>query len=277
MPESPPVLDVRPADQFEQVHRAGAVNIPLEELPHRTHELPPRGVSLIVYDHDPARAEEARARLAETDRANVRVISTPEWLTEGQTETGPSTTRLWRPHALLKEAVDIARSTWPNLHSRRALDLACGSGRDAVYLALRGFNVEAWDILPDALARCDALAQRNAVRVTTRVRDIVVAPVSGADGVIPSNSFDLICVFNFLHRPLMSALFHAVRAGGLLVYETFLLEQRDRFGKPRRDAHLLLPNELAAFVPAGWTTLVYREGQAGERRIAASLIANRTR
>jgi SAM-dependent methyltransferase len=90
--------------------------------------------------------------------------------------------------------------------------------------------------------------------------------------VLPLNGYDLISVFNFLHRPLLPAIAAALRPGGLIVYETFVHPQREQFGKPRRDAFLLQPGELAAAF-AGWQILKYAEGPTGPRRIAASLIA----
>jgi SAM-dependent methyltransferase len=135
-----------------------------------------------------------------------------------------------------------------------------------VTLALAGMEVEAWDHLPEALERCDDLARRNGVAVTTVCHDVE------ADTAIPSASFDLVICFNFLHRPLMPALAAAVRPGGFVVYETFVEPQRERFGRPRKESHVLRPGELVGWFE-GWEVIVSRGGLVGERRIAASLIA----
>ena len=50
------ILDVRPADSFVSGHRKGAVNIPLEELASRIHELPSPHVPLVIFDLDDRRA-----------------------------------------------------------------------------------------------------------------------------------------------------------------------------------------------------------------------------
>jgi len=150
----------------------------------------------------------------------------------------------------------------------RVLDLAGGSGRDAVYMAIRGMQVEMWDKLPDAIEKCRDLARRNAVEVATRVRDLEFQPS------IPPYMYDVVTCFSFLHRPLMRSIADAVRPGGWVVYETFLEAQRERFGKPQQASHLLKAGELTLYFD-GWEIIEYAEGLAGPRRIVASLIARK--
>jgi tellurite methyltransferase len=262
------ILDVRPAADFERGHRRGAVNIPLEELRSRMHELPPRDAPLFIYDADRTRARWARSRLRARQRNVAEVIHGLEWLEAGPVESGASRGRLWRSQAVLVEAVGLARRVWPTVQGCKALDVACGSGRDAVFLAMEGFAVEAWDILPDALERCRDLARRCGVTVAAVCRDVE------ADPAIPAESYDLICCFNFLHRPLMKAIADGVRPGGLVVYETFVQPQRELYGKPAREAHILRPGELPSWFQ-GWDVLSWREGLARPRRMTAALVARR--
>lgn len=271
-PPNDAILDVRPAEAFERSHRAGAVNIPLEELARRIHELPPRSVAVTIFDEHPTRARWAASRLCARERAIAAVHHGFSWLADGPTETGPSRSRLWQPHALLIELVElIRRDGLVQLAGNprpRALDIACGAGRDAVFLAINGFHVEAWDILPDALALADDLARRSGANIHTLQRDVE------REGAIDENAYDLVCCFNFLHRPLLPHIAAAVRPGGIVVYETFVEPQRETFGKPSRASHVLAPGELArAF--ADWEILVSRQGLAGPRRYAASLIARK--
>ena len=262
------VLDVRSAEDFQRLHRPDSVNIPLEELARRIHELPPRDVPLTVYDADARRARWARSRLQARKRIVEEVIHGDAWLETARTETGPSLRHLWQPHSLLVEAVGLAGETWPSLAGRRLLDVACGTGRDAVFLATAGFQVEAWDVLPDALERCADLAKRNGVTVSTLCRNVETDPT------ITPESWDVVSCFNFLHRPLVPILAEAVKRGGLIVYETFVHPHRERFGKPSREAHELRPGELRSWFD-GWQVLISREGRTGPRRIAASLAARK--
>jgi len=119
----------------------------------------------------------------------------------------------------------------------RALDLAGGEGRDALYLARLGFRVEAIDASAVALAKAQRLADRHGVWVEWRRLDL-------EGGYLPpAASFDVITCHNFLHRPLLSALPAALCPGGLLIYATFL-EGQEVYGRPANPAHLLHRGEL---------------------------------
>ncbi len=156
----------------------------------------------------------------------------------------------------------------------RALDLGMGTGRNAVFLALHGFAVEGIDVLPDAVERARDLARRNGVAIHGRVLDLETEPPP-ADA-IPPDSYDLIAVFHYLHRPLFPAIRAGVRPAGFVVYETFTTRQRELFGKPSRDDFLLSPGELAAAFPAPDFDLeVSREGLAAPGRHVASVVARR--
>lgn len=266
MPDA--VIDVRPASAFSERHRAGSLNLPLEELADRIHELPPTGSAITIFDSDPARAQSAQAQLKTRDRWTVNVVSGIDWLAHGSLERGPSSARLWQPHAWLADAVPVFESAWGSLAHRRAIDLAAGSGRDAVYLALRGLDVEAVDILPDALERARDLASRYAATLRTHVVDLEKA------GLPDRDVYDLVVIFNYLQRSLFDDIRRAIRPGGFAVIETFLVAQRERFGKPSRDAHLLQPGELARLF-ADWRVFHYREGESGPRRIAAGIVAQK--
>ena len=266
---TPPILDVRDGASFERLHRTGAVNIPLEELGRRMHELPSRNVPLFIFDALEERMNAAVEQLRAAERSVAQVAFGDAWLHGGPTQTGPSTCRLWSPHEIVCEASDHAKRLWGDVTGRSVLDIACGTGRDAVYLALQGFDVEAWDILPDALERCDELARRNGVTVRTAYRD-----VEAQGQIIAPDAYDLIGCVNFLHRPLMPQIAEGVRSGGLIVYETFVEPQRERFGKPSREAHVLKPGELPNWFK-GWEILACREGPSGPRRIAAGLIGQK--
>jgi len=263
-----PVIDLRPAASFVAGHRAGAINLPLEELERRIHELPPTGARLTLFDDDAARAESACHRLAARGRWELSTASGPHWLAQGPIEQGPSRARLWQPHAWLADSLEVVESVWGSLAGRSALDLACGAGRDAVYLALRGFEVEAVDILPDALERANDLAARYGAKIRTRCIDLE------KDSFPERGPFDLVIVFNYLQRTLFEDIRRAVRPRGFAIIETFLVAQRERFGKPARDAHLLQPGELSRLF-SDWRVLRYREGESGPRRIAAGIVAQR--
>src|SRR5947207_8106874 len=96
-----PILDVRPANDFERRHLAHSVNIPLEELAARVHELPPRDASIVIADTSAERARQAKRFLAARGNpVQVRALAD-----EQLTESGPSRERLWQPSVFLIEAL----------------------------------------------------------------------------------------------------------------------------------------------------------------------------
>ena len=151
--------------------------------------------------------------------------------------------------------------------SGRALDVASGRGRNAVWLAQRGFDTLAVDRDASAVAFLEAAARRLHLTLRAEVVDL-----ESTETMLPADAFDLIVVVHYLHRPLVPMLRAALRVGGLLVYETFTRGQAAR-GKPTNPAFLLEPGELRELVQP-LDILVEREGNF-EEKMLASVIARR--
>lgn len=149
-----------------------------------------------------------------------------------------------------------------------ALDLACGSGRHALWLAARGLTIRAIDRDPEALRFLEREAALRKVRVHAEVMDLESDSV-----VFGSAAYDLVVVFHYLHRPLFPALIEGLRPGGVLVYETFTRAQAAR-GKPTNPAFLLRNGELRELV-LPLEVLREREGDY-DGRIVSSVIARRS-
>jgi SAM-dependent methyltransferase len=152
------------------------------------------------------------------------------------------------------------------------LDVACGSGRNARWLARAGHRVTAVDRDPEALAVVSLEASEPGIELRTLLADLEDAPWP-----LPGERFDAVVVTNYLWRPLMPALLDAVGPGGLLLYETFALGQA-ALGRPRNPDHLLRPTEcidlLRAPVPVrpidapqgeaagtAWHVVAFEEGR----------------
>ena len=147
----------------------------------------------------------------------------------------------------------------------KALDLAMGAGRNAVYLAKEGFEVEGIDISAEAVARAISLAGREGVSISTVIADL-------ENGYkLPPAAFDLIVCFYYLHRPLIPEIREALRPGGVVVYETYNCDQAE-WGLPKNPDHLLKHNELLNMF-CDYRILRYREGVIEPRRAIASIIA----
>ncbi len=120
--------------------------------------------------------------------------------------------------------------------SGHALDLACGMGGNALFLAERGLETSAWDISSVAIDKLQAVAKSKGIRIATETRDVTVAPPE-------PGSFDVIVVSRFLERDLMPAIIAALRPFGLLYYQTFIRAKVDATG-PSNEAYRLGDNEL---------------------------------
>ena len=136
----------------------------------------------------------------------------------------------------------------------RVLDLACGSGRHAVYLAGLGHPVEAVDI---------DLALSEPVRATPGVvwrrHDLESQPWP----FMPA-AYQGVVVSNYLHRPLFPHLIEVLAPGGALIYATYSMGQ-EAYGRPRNPQHLLMPGELLEAVRGRMRVVAYEDVlEAGE-------------
>lgn len=255
------VLDARGPAAFARGHLPGAGRLAPEEFRERRAELPPRTAAVLVVHDDPAAAREAATALAALGYRDVRWLDAPlAALADGHADAGPPA-RLWRPSPFLERVRD-------RLPAGRALDLACGSGRDAVHLALHGWTSEGWDHDPDALERARSLAAREGVTIATRVVELERA-APPADG----GPWDVIVVVRFLHRPLLPWIERALAPGGALVYETFRAGQ-ERHGRPKNPRFLLAPGELRAAFPA-LEVEHYEEDEPAGGPVLARVLARR--
>jgi SAM-dependent methyltransferase len=128
------------------------------------------------------------------------------------------------------------------------LDVACGAGRHARYLAGLGYRVEAVDRDTGALREL-----ANVAGVSTRDADL-------EDGPWPysGHQFDAIVVTNYLHRPLFPRLLEALADDGVLIYETFAAGN-ERYGRPGNPDFLLKPGELLEFTRGRLRVVAYED------------------
>lgn len=164
----------------------------------------------------------------------------------------------------------------PLLPTGAALDLACGRGRNAIFLAEHGRPVTAVDWSQAALDLLEKRAQtlRLPVRRIQRTEDAQLAR-TGIDLVqadlesaqLGVNRYFLIVCVRYLQRSLFSQICRALRPGGMLLFETYTKAQLDFSGGPRNPAHLLDRGELRRAFPE-LQTVFYRELRA-EQGIAS--------
>ena len=137
-----------------------------------------------------------------------------------------------------------------------ALDLACGRGGNALFLARRGLRAHAWDISEEAIGTLVREAEAEGLCLETAIRDVQESPPA-------LGTFDVICVSFYLERGISGALIEALRPNGLLFYQTFLHEKVTDEG-PNNPAYRLDPNELLEMF-AQLHVLTYQElGRVGD-------------
>jgi len=163
-----------------------------------------------------------------------------------------------RPTMALDPApAQFLKDSLPLLPCGHALDVACGRGRNTLYLASQGFTVEAIDRDEQALADLTAAAaQQSLASIAVHAMELEDATRPPA---IPAARYDVILGFFYLHRPLFPALLHALKPGGVLIYETFLIDNHLRYQHPRRREFCLEHNELLSLA-RGLRILHYDEG-----------------
>jgi tellurite methyltransferase len=151
------------------------------------------------------------------------------------------------------------------LRGTRALDLACGTGRNALLLARLGFTVDALDISEVAIE-----ALLGVTSVHARAVDLEREP-------LPTGSYDVVVMINYLQRDLFAGAAAALAPCGVLVAETVTRAHLEQLGQSFDERFLLAPGELRnAF--GGLKVLRYQEGvvlRSGRPRAVAGIVAQR--
>ena len=139
----------------------------------------------------------------------------------------------------------------PELPRGRALDLACGTGRNALCLAEAGFEVEAVDISGVAIERARTTSRDRGLAVDWRVADL--------DGFEPPpGRYHLVTVIRYTNRTMMERLPEGLAEGGVVVVEHHLRTSATVDG-PTSRAFRLAPNELIDIFHGRLRVLFYDE------------------
>lgn len=118
-----------------------------------------------------------------------------------------------------------------------ALDLACGAGRNSLWLARQGLEVHAWDIAEVGLDLLREQAEREGLMDRLHLRLIDLDHVE-----LPREQYDVVVDNNFLHRPLLLPMLESLKPGGLLFVNNFMDSPKRAVIRPE---HKLDPGELA--------------------------------
>lgn len=153
----------------------------------------------------------------------------------------------------------------------RALDVAAGAGRHAIWLARHGLDVTLIDVSEVALERAERRA--TSLGVVDRMR-FIRADLESDE--LPAPVFDVVLIAHYLDRARRDELARLVFEGGLVIATQPTVHNLERHDHPRRD-YLVEPGELAAWLERlGFELLAAREGWNAEGRHEAEVIGRRT-
>lgn len=123
------------------------------------------------------------------------------------------------------EAATLLRKYWTVASVGTALDIACGNGRNSLFLAEKGFSVEAVDI---STVATNHLMNKN--------KNLTIICADLDSWIIPKNHYDLIVNIHFLDRRLFPMISNGLKPGGVLIFESFM--------DGKKDLYCLKENEL---------------------------------
>ena len=135
----------------------------------------------------------------------------------------------------------------------KALDLACGSGRNSIFLAECGFDVDALDIAEAAIKALDAEAkQKNLLsKINTLLVDLDTYEIQ-------EETYDIIVMTNYLDRAILESAKNALKKDGILFVETYMLSDENEKKQSNLD-NLLKSQELKNMLDDSWQILHYEE------------------
>lgn len=161
----------------------------------------------------------------------------------------------------------LVMKTASEIPAGRALDMACGTGRNALWLAEHGWQVTAVDGARAAIEILEQRARERGLNITTAVADLEAPGFT-----IAPESYDLICDCYYLQRSLFPQIRAGVRTGGTVIAIVHLARPDEEITYKHAAA-----GELREFFP-DWDVLYYREGEPideAHKRGVAELVARK--
>ncbi|MEA2099974.1 MAG: methyltransferase domain-containing protein [Campylobacterota bacterium] len=135
----------------------------------------------------------------------------------------------------------------------KALDLACGAGRNSIFLAECGFDVDALDIAQIALKTLNAEANKKNIHSKINTYQVDLDRYK-----VKKDIYDIIVMANFLDREVLESAKNALKKGGILFVETYMIndENEKTLSNPN---NLLKSQELKGILDNSWQILYYDE------------------
>ncbi len=260
------ILDVRSSLDFDKGHLRGATSRPLadgEAIP--SIFLPPRHEHLLVVGDNQIMVQSLAGQLESRGRVAVEALVWQQDLCPADLLCkGISSHHLWSAPDWL-----VDHESWlPPPAAGPVLDLACGSGRALVWLAMKGYRTVGIDWQPEALELGRTLAESCGVSCQFERRDL------RQSDQIPPGPWSVVLNFRFLQREMLATLPSLLQPGGVALVRTFR-HVAGHTGHPHR-RHRLEGGELLRNFPAGTCEIIaHEEGFDPDGRPAAGIVVRR--
>ncbi len=153
----------------------------------------------------------------------------------------------------------------------KALDIACGSGRNAIFLASRGFAVEALDISAVALAQARQAAAAAGAQLDWIEHDL-------DEGLPAAGSYQLVIQMHYVNAAITRSVPSLLAPGGVFICQQHL-QTSEAVGGPQSPQHRVAAGELPQQVvdlEVLHYTEAFRSDPDGQRFALATLVARRT-
>ncbi|MDQ7048049.1 MAG: methyltransferase domain-containing protein [Enterobacterales bacterium] len=237
-----PVIDLRSLSLYKQGHLKGASHFPIGTLVERLSELPSRHQVLCLFGTETQIIEASHFLIMKNYRVKYQILACDSFFQQishrGWLEIGNHSKRLWQPAPVVKR---FNKHFSKLTTAKYGLDLACGAGRDSLYLAQSGWQMCAIDYSQSALDKLNKLSENLSLPVETQLLNL---EKDFSTLIAQEARYDLIIVVRYLHRPILEMLPLLLKSRGILVYQTFM-QGCEAFGSPKNPRFLLKAGELA--------------------------------
>lgn len=180
----------------------------------------------------------------------------------------------WPMTGATPEVARFVRQAKRHITERRAIDIGCGEGRHSILLAQEGFDVDAFDLVPEAVAKARRFAREAGVAGRIRFRIDDVLAINGKNDY--ALAVDYGCFHHLVSRDwkrYLRAVDGLLGEGGHLILSVFTPKYRHKDGSKPRDGKWLVhkghydrffrPPEIRAIFGNRFIVKSMREDNAG--------------
>lgn len=261
-----PIIDLRSASEYQAGHWVGSTHLSWPQLQFSLNQLPAAPACLQLTGSD-SQLNQASEFLETKGYQVVKTINSQALQTlmekiPGLVHFGQESQILWKATPLLTEFIQQQPTT--EMH---VLDMGCGGGRDAIFLAMQGHHVTAIDNKKQVIQRAESFAENYQLQIDWRCCDL------NHPNCLPEQSFDLIVTVRYLNRTLFDWIKKHLKPGGFVLFQTFV-EGVEKFDSPKNPNFILKKGELAQTF-SEFEKIVDRIELLSDRRPVASFIARR--